>query len=321
MSRKMRALAILMILFLSVQPAGMAAAATDCGGGPAEPAPGLDLTVSITEDSVEAAPSESAPGTAQFHGTVTVQMPSLRGATVTLTSSTDIGWVTQVAPGTFVLDNGQVGEFTVTVVVPQGSPASLTGNVIVNGRAVASGVQATGSDSSTITVRPDFRVVLEAQKREVEISPGGTARFSLRVTNAGNSVDSFEIRSTNQNELERQGWKVSVPNAGLKNVVPGEYRLVTVVLAAPASMSPYSSRTTTLNIRATSLGAQEHNLTTTLDYPLSVKETGVSGTGVSIVAVIAVVMAVGVFVYWRRRRLMKNRTDAEEPSLPEEERT
>lgn len=294
-----------MILLLPVQLAGSATAAADCAPGFSEAAPGIEINVDITEGSVEAPVTESEPGMATFHGTVTVQMPTLRGATVTLTSGTDIGWVSSISPATFVLDNGQIGSFTVTVVVPQGTVTSQNGNLMVNGRAVASGVQATDEDTALVTVRSYHRLVLDAGRRTVEIAPGGTARFPLRITNAGNSIDSFSLKFTNQDELRRQGWSLTHTNASLERVVPGEYRLVTISLTAPAALSPYVNKETTLSVRAESLGAREHNLTATLDYPLVAKETGVSVPGVGAVALVAVVIAVAIVVFGRRRRRMQ----------------
>jgi hypothetical protein len=310
----MRALVALMILILPVTLAQGATAGDNLGGGLAGPAPGLELTITLSEGSVEVAPSESAPGIAQLEGTVTVQMPSLRGATVTLTSSTDIGWVTQISPSTFVLDNGQEGQFSVTVIVPQGTAASISGLLMVNGRAVANGIQTMASTTATINVRPYYRVFLDAQKREVEIAPGGTARFSLRITNAGNAVDSFDLKFSNQKELEKQGWELTVTTTNLASIVPGEYRTVGIALKSPASISPYKSQATSLLISVVSLGAREHNLTVAQDYALTAKEAGFSAPGLGVVAIVAVAVVVGAVFYWRRRRRAQAAAPPEESS-------
>lgn len=309
---------MIVIVVLPALLAGGAVAATDRGSGLQEGAPGLELTITISEDTVGAAPTESAPGTAQLRGTVTVQMPSLRGATVTLTSSTDIGWVSMVEPDTMVLDSGQVGEFSITVVVPQGSPAALIGTVMVYGRAVASGLQTSAGDTATITVRPYYRVSLEAQKREVEITPGGTARFMLRVTNAGNSVDSFDIQLSNRNELEKQGWKLEATTSSLAEVHPGEYRTRILALTAPASLVPFKNQATTVSIRAVSLGAQEQNTSAESSTMLSVKEVGSSTPGVALVGSVAVLVAAGAVLFWhRRRRARAGRAPPEIPQTPD----
>jgi len=310
----MRALVALMILILPVLLAQGATAGCNGPEGLSGQAPGLELTITLSEGSVEVAPTESEPGIGQIQGTVTVQMPSLRGATITLTSSTDIGWVTQTSPSTLVLDNGQEGKFTVTVIVPQGSSASQAGTLMVNGRAVANGIQATASTTAIINVRPYFRVALEAQKREVEITPGGTARFSLRIFNAGNSVDSFGLQFTNQNELEKQGWELTVTTTNLASIVPGEYRTVGIALRSPASISPYKSQATSLLISVVSLGAREHNLTVAQDYALTAKEAGFSAPGLGVVAIVAVAVVVGAVFYWRRRRRAQAAAPPEEPS-------
>lgn len=310
----MKALSILLVLLIPVQSAGCALAAGNCARSLPGPAPGLELNVDITEGTLEAQPSEGQPGLVVFHGTVTVQMPTVRGAEVTLSSSTDIGWVTTLNPTNLQLGNGEPGAFTATVVVPQGSLAAQIGNLMVTGRAVANGVQATDEDRAVITVRPYYRLTLEAARRTAEISPGGTARFSLRIANVGNSLDSFTIQFANEDELRKQGWSLSHTAASLEKVQPGEYRTVTVALSAPAALSPFVNRETTLRVKVMSEGARAENQTTAADYSLVAKETGVAVTGVGVVALVAVVIAVGVVVLLRRRRRMQ--AEAAEETQP-----
>ncbi len=298
----MNALCILLVVLIPVQTAGCALAASDPSPGRAATAPALELNVEITEGSVEATVSETSPGTATFHGTVTVQMPTLRGAQVTLTSSTDIGWVSSISPSTFTLDNGQTGSFTVTVVVPQGTPSTQAGNIVVNGRAVANGLQAMDEAQALITVKAYFRVALDSARPKVETAPGGSARFSLRLTNAGNGIDSFALQLANQDELRKQGWFLSSSVTSSGKIAPGEFRTVTIIMTAPASFSPYVDRETTLHIKARSEGAKQANQTAEVDFPLVAKETGVSATGSGAVALVAVIIAVGAFVLLRRRR-------------------
>jgi len=314
----MRAACILMILLLPVHLAGFATAAASCAPGLAEAAPGLELNIDITEDSVEAQVTESAPGTATFHGTVTVQMPTVRGAEVTLTSSVDIGWVSQISPSTMELTNGETATFTATVIVPQGSPASQTGTLTVNGRAVASGVQATDADTALVTVQAYYRLALDTGRRTVEIAPGGTARFPVRLTNAGNAMDSYSIQYTNLDELKKAGWSLAQTTTLLENLEPAESRMVTIALTAPVSLSPYMSRETALTMRALSEGARSQDMNVTLDYPLVVKEVGVSGAGVGAVVILVAVVAVGVVLYRRRKRRMQAKAGEEAPAQPPE---
>jgi hypothetical protein len=298
----MKALSILLVVLLSVQITGCALAGSNPSPGRAKTTPALELNVDITEGSVEAQVTESNPGTAVFHGTVTVQMPSLRGAQVTLASSTDIGWVSSISPSSFTLDNGQTGSFTVTVIVPQGTPSTQAGNIVVNGRAVANGLQAMDDAQALITVKTYFRVTLDAARPKVETAPGGSARFSLRLTNAGNGIDSFALRLANQDELRKQGWFLSISITSSGKIAPGEFRTVTIIMTAPASFSPYVNRETTLYIKARSEGARQANQTAELDFPLVARETGVSATGSGAVGLVIAVIAVGAFVLIRRRR-------------------
>jgi len=83
------------------------------------------------------------------NGSCTVDKLPIERATVSLTSSTDVGWVTQISPTTMVFTSTAPQPFTCTVVVPQGTP-NMTGTLVVNGRAVAAGLQSTAEARAVI---------------------------------------------------------------------------------------------------------------------------------------------------------------------------
>jgi hypothetical protein len=120
--------------------------------GPADAAinPVPVLTLRLEPAMVTVNTNSSSPTIVQFNGTCTVDKMPIERATVTLTSSTDVGWVSQVSPTTMVFTATTPQAFTCTVVIPQGTP-NMTGTLVVNGRAVAAGLQSTAETKALIT--------------------------------------------------------------------------------------------------------------------------------------------------------------------------
>jgi hypothetical protein len=120
--------------------------------GPADAAinPVPVLTLRLEPAMVTVNTNSSSPTIVQFNGTCTVDKLPIERATVTLTSSTDVGWVSQVSPTTMVFTSTTPQAFICTVVIPQGTP-NMTGTLKVDGRAVAAGLQSTAETTALIT--------------------------------------------------------------------------------------------------------------------------------------------------------------------------
>jgi hypothetical protein len=122
----------------------------------AAPAPSADpivpiLTLSIQPPILKLLREENSSAVGMFNGTASVnKMPGVR-CVVTLTSSIDVGWVTQISPSTMVFTSESPQSYTVAVSVPPGTP-SMQGNLVVNGRAVAYGLQSTAVVKAIIDV-------------------------------------------------------------------------------------------------------------------------------------------------------------------------
>jgi hypothetical protein len=113
--------------------------------------------------------------TAQFNGTAAVdKLPGVR-CVVTLTSSTDIGWVSQISPTTMVFTADSAQPYTVAVSIPSGTPTSQ-GNLQVYGRAVAMGLQSTAEVKAIIEVTgaPMMNQTAANRTRTNATQPAGT---------------------------------------------------------------------------------------------------------------------------------------------------
>jgi hypothetical protein len=122
----------------------------------AAPAPSADpivpiLTLTIQPPILKLRSEANSSAVGMFNGTASVnKMPGAR-CVVTLTSSTDVGWVTQVSPTTMVFTSESPQSYTVAVSVPAGT-ATMQGTLQVSGRAVAIGLQSTAEVKATIDV-------------------------------------------------------------------------------------------------------------------------------------------------------------------------
>ena len=267
-------------------------------------APGFNLALDSAV--VEAAITESAPGEVNLTGNITVA--DLYGQTlrIVLTSSTDIGWVTSVTSTVNASVDGRY-PITASVRVPRGTSASQPGKLTVSASARALGDQLGGSVEALVTVRPYFRLTLDAVQPSIEITPGSSCTFTIRLTNAGNANDSYKLEVRNLNDLVADREMATLSRLTLDRVRPGEYASFDVVFRSAEDWTLSKDESTTIIIRATSEGATQYKQTVSLSFPVYVHEKGSfpawynwTTIGVTIV-ILAVVMAAGL-VMWRRGR-------------------
>jgi len=110
------------------------------------------LALSMTPSAVNVKASQNESVSVQFNGTASVDKLPMVRVVVTLTSATDIGWVSQVSPTTMVFTSSGSQDYVCTVVIPVGSP-SASGILMVNGRAVSMGLQSLAETKALITVQ------------------------------------------------------------------------------------------------------------------------------------------------------------------------
>jgi hypothetical protein len=163
----------------------MQAAAGPPSGEAAPIVPVLSLSLSPQIMNVNSSPE--SPAIAQFEGIATVDKPPIVRCVVTLTSSTDVGWVSQVSPTTMVFTSTTPQSFSVVVTVPQGTPTSQ-GKLVVNGRAVAAGLQSMAEVTAIINVKGSPALNSTAQNRtqanvtRAAENPGGGLSASLTIS-------------------------------------------------------------------------------------------------------------------------------------------
>jgi hypothetical protein len=108
-------------------------------------------------------------------------------------------------------------EFTATAKVPQGSPCTESGTIIVSGTWVQGGLQYTIEPVSSIFVIEQYYMIdMLIADREYTIDAGEDVDFDVVLQNNGNGDDIIEIDILNREDLKKNG--ISLPSPSQLNV-------------------------------------------------------------------------------------------------------
>lgn len=244
--------------------------------------------------------SESAQGTVQFSGTVSIDKLPVERVVVTLTTSVDAGWASQCSPSSMLFTSTAPQSFTVTVIVPQATPSNIIGTLKIDGKAVGGGLQGLTNTQAIITVAPYYRVMMESDMPYREITPGSQAFYSFKIWNVGNAIDSFELEIVNLKDLVQKKWTVTLSSNQIAKVNPNEYKTVRVTCQSPRDWVIWKSEPTMINIKSSSMNAKEGQLVITQSFPLYAYEKGMYIPGFDPLFLI-VAIAFGAIMLQRRK--------------------
>ncbi len=224
----------------------------------ANPTPVLAIRLDAPGQSARV--TEGEIGIVTFTGRMSIDKLPVEYCVVTLNASTDTGWVSLVSPTTAVFTNTTPQPFTCIVIVPQGTPNNLSGNIFILGRAVAGGLWSTAGTRGIVSVEPYFRVDVYAKQPVLEISPGGQAFFTYFVRNDGNGIDSFSKEVSNLKELADRGWTAVMCACMFTKVPPGEYKPDRLTLASPRDEPFMADYSISIIVKVTSCKAPDFSL-------------------------------------------------------------
>lgn len=180
------------------------------------------INVTFEYDRYTAEFNDNGPAILYSNGTVSVKKdPSGKGV-ATLEAIIDTGWRLLVSPSVLVASENPAF-FTVTVVVPPGTPRNLSATLQVFckfPRAMPA------SDTAVITVGPSCGVRVVFEKPVQFAGPGQAPRFTAIVTNTGNGNDSFHCSPTIPRPPSSYRWMFSANLSILLDLAPGESRRV-----------------------------------------------------------------------------------------------
>ena len=292
------------LLVLSILPAGGEGALP-----PAEaPSIGPEVTLSLTPSTAEADVSFTKYGNVWFSGNAEVDRLPVDRCVVTLTSSVDTGWASTCSPSILAFSTNKVQSFQVTVSVPPGTLASLTGILTVTGEASGAGFSSTSTATANVTVAPYYLLRLQCESPHMNLSTGGKGSFKVELENRGNANDSFDIVIGNAEELRNAGWAVRIVRPSIPFVGPGSSMPFYVEVEAPRSLSN-GGEPASIAVMATSTGSKTPGPHQSSDIHLYVKLRGGIDDPLNrtMILVVVIAMAVAAALAWRWRRKRKGR--------------
>jgi hypothetical protein len=280
--------------------------------------PVLTLRLDTTEGT--ASVDINSPGEVDFNGTLVVQKQPTQTIEVDLSSTTDIGWASQVNPGNLVFSGTTTAAaFTVKVAVPEASRADQPGILTIKAGSTGTGYDVVSEVNATVRVAPYYRFLLDADRPYLELPPGQPASFTFKLSNMGNAPDSFQLEVGNKGNLAAKGWTATLDKNEATGLIPGDTAEMHLTLNTPHEWTIWKSEAQVIIVDATSLHAKAAGLTVSMAFPLVLYQKGPDpATLNSLMALIILISAaVTVAVWrWRRRRARKARAARAAPEEP-----
>ncbi len=249
--------------------------------------------------------TESSAGIATVTGAVTVSGLDGRTMNISLTAQTDIGWTAKLSTATVRAEQNLRFPFSADVTVPQGTAAARYGKIVISAYGQTQDDNLTATVEAIIEVRPYYRVSLDSGGAYRSIDPGSMAFFTVKLTNSGNAVDSYEVEISNLLELVDKGWTVVLSANTLAAVGPGDHKTIAVSAQAPQDWTLSRSESTLIVINVTSQGARDLKQNVSLEFKLYAQEKGSypAWYNASTIGVLAVLLVVATAAaVWMRTR-------------------
>ena len=147
------------------------------------------LSISLFPTQLGAKVTADQLGAVTFGGNVTVEQLRIMTSKVTLTAVISTGWPVVISPSTIEFTGSGTERFTVTVIVPPGTSALITGNVIVVGTCKAPVLApVVASAGAIVTVGPYYDIDIDSDDPVITLSPGESGEVTIQVWNRGNGI-------------------------------------------------------------------------------------------------------------------------------------
>ena len=265
-------------------------------------------------------PTADSIGSVTFHANVTVDKPPLGTVMVSLDGSTSTGWPTVVSPQSLPFPTSATVEISITVVVPQATPATSVGHVVVNGLATYPGVSSSATSSATLLVNQYFGCALNATPRQGTENP---QTFKLLIRNYGNGEDSFSLSILVQEALSKAGLSFSFEATKTQKLQQDTNQTVKVTVkygpTASSGMKDFYVRAISDGAKAAGNDSAFTDVLLTIEVKLL---SGTAGISIGIVAVVIIVtVVVTLFVAKKKGKLRFGKKTKENPKVKDPEKT
>ncbi len=300
--RRSSAMAVALACLLTMPVAGGQNDGGDDGyafDGPAAPNLIPVLSISLSPSQLEAVVTQDQLGAVTFEGEVTVDQLRVMSSTVTQQAVVSTGWPVVISPTTIKFAGPGTESFTVTVIVPPGTSALMTGNVLVTASCKAPGLSpVVASANAVVTVKGYYLLTIESEDPVLTLSPGESGEVKLQVWNRGNGMARVSASVGPKPESVRFEF-----SADVFMVESEEYHNLTIKITATESAPRGSHEVIVLFTLAEgepSEGSYHASFPITLNIP-----TIAATIGYPVIAALVVLSCVGVAVavLWKKGKL------------------
>jgi uncharacterized membrane protein len=221
---------------------------------PATAAMGLEVTVTLSKDSVNTSVTKTDGDALHFEGTVGIQklQSSAQQVTVDLRVTLNANWNMTITPSSMGFSMNGYQTFNLMVFAPPGAKA---GTKTLTVTAVARGLVQSDQDSAIadINVNQYYGLTLAVLSGEsFNATPGEAVEGRLQVTNTGNGADTFAIEWLDPMELLN-----SCALQETLNVPPGTNSTVRFGMRIKEDVTFEEGKTYQISFKVTSKGAEE----------------------------------------------------------------
>ncbi len=287
--RRMKRVSIMIIALLTLSMISMMMAFVP---EEAEASPLTIVTLSLQADPPKVDVSPGSAGIVTMHGTVTCTKFGPDLVKVFLTGTSDFG-TAPVVPSSFVF-SGSAGtatteKFSVTTRVPMGTTFTLTPAVTVQGYYDQGALRDTVNPvSQIIQIEPYYKLEVDSPPPQ-EIGAGEYVYFLLKITNVGNTEDTYEFVFLNLEDLQDDQWTVATITP--KTFQEDDIKTITVSAQAPQTWTIWKNEVQPFNLRILSQQSEDEGGNVRYEVPLYVRTKGIYIPGFSPVFAI---MGIGV---------------------------
>jgi hypothetical protein len=246
----------------------------------ASPITVVTLTLQPEPPKVDVSPGSS--GIVTLTGTVYCLKYGPDQVKVSLSGSSDISGASVIPPNMVFGGTGgseETRSFAVTTRVPQGTTFLATPQVTVAGNFVQGGLQYNINPvMQIIEVEPYYKLEVDTPPPQ-EIGAGEFVYFAIKITNVGNTEDTYEFIFDNLKDLQGKEWTVATITP--KTYLEKETKTITVSAQAPQTWSLWRNEVQPFNLRIISQQATEEGGDVKYFVPLYVRQKGIYIPGFS----------------------------------------
>ncbi len=269
-------------------------------------APAVRIELAQTKQTAYVAPGQD--GIVTFTGQVTATIPwspNIQYLVVTLMADAG-GWAVSVPPSLIFSKAQKQQSFTLSVQVPVETSQKTQGQLSVSGKWRYSPGSLGGSiDPATaiIVVKQYYQFSIGCEKPYVQVGPGSSLGFQIRLINEGNSADRLRVEITNLDKLADMGWTIQLSQDKF-SVPEKQEKVLTVSVTTPVEWNVWKNKVDTIRLRIVSAQAESlGDISDIADYSLYIRQRGFSIPGFEpVLAMMSLIIIAVLLVGFAKRK-------------------